>query len=71
MEWVKILHFLQKHYTAWHQIDPPYIIDKATFEQFLYIFIDIGLKSVSAHTDKQISVTEGRLVSGQDVFHNL
>lgn len=74
-----LLHFLQKHYILngikWILIHAYYIY-KETFVQFLYIFLyifaNISLISLSSeHTDKQISVTEGRLVAGQHVFHNL
>lgn len=34
-------------------------------------FCRYSSKNVSTHADKQISVTEGRLVAGQHVFHNL
>jgi len=40
-------------------------------QKLVHTFIDPVFCSFGLHTDKQISVTQRRLVSGQHVFHNL
>lgn len=39
--------------------------------KFLEYFCRYSPKNVSTHADKQISVTEGRVIADQHVFHTL